>query len=63
MIGPITAIFIRRASEDLARSALPGARVQPKAPSRPRIRRTGDARRRLAGALRWSADRLEAVRD
>jgi hypothetical protein len=58
---PIAAHFVRNATEERTRSALPGAPVlRASSPSggpvaSPRIRR------RLAGALRRAADRFEPV--
>jgi hypothetical protein len=58
---PIAAQFARTATEELARSALPGAPVrrEREAPGRTAAPRL--ARRRLAASLRRAADRLEPV--
>jgi hypothetical protein len=59
MMLPIAAQFARGATEKRARSALPGAPVILE--SEERRAATPGGRRRLAAALRRTADRLEPV--
>jgi hypothetical protein len=61
MMLPIAAHFARALTEERAQSTLPGALARTEASGRPTAARLG--RRRLAGALRRAADRLEPVTD
>jgi hypothetical protein len=57
---PIAAQFARQATQERARSALPEAPVHRRSDTRRRLA-APRGRRRLAAALRRSADRLEPV--
>jgi hypothetical protein len=58
---PIAAHLARTATEELTRSALPGAPVRQQRASRPGHAASRSGRRRLAAALRSTADRLEPI--
>jgi hypothetical protein len=58
---PIAAHFVRTATEDLAGSALPGARARPAGDAVSQAAASRRARRRLASALRRAAARLEPL--
>ena len=58
---PIAAHSARTAMETHARSALPGAPVRREPDTRSRSLISTDGRRRVAAALRRTADRLEPV--
>jgi hypothetical protein len=60
---PIAALFVRGVTEDLAASALPGARVRPAGGTVAQPAASRRARHRLASALRRTAAWLEPLAD